>query len=60
MERQPKEWRGTKKPAILLWNYALAGLDVAVAGGINENIIPMYWDTPLYAVVDWKGYHGSR
>ena len=26
-------------------------LDVAVAGGINADIIPMLWDAPLYAVV---------
>jgi len=31
------------------------GLDVAVAGGINADIIPMLWDAPLYAVVVGRG-----
>ena len=30
-------------------------LDVAVAGGINADIIPMLWDAPLYAVVVGRG-----
>jgi len=31
------------------------GLDVAVAGGINADIIPMLWDAPLYPVVVGMG-----
>lgn len=31
------------------------GLDVAVAGGINADIIPMLWDAPLYAIVVGRG-----
>ena len=31
------------------------GLDVAVAGGINADIIPMLWDASLYAVVVGRG-----
>lgn len=30
-------------------------LDVAVAGGINADIIPMLWDAPLYPVVVGMG-----
>ena len=31
------------------------GLDVAVAGGINADIVPMLWAAPLYAVVVGRG-----
>ncbi len=36
------------------------GLDVAVAGGINTDIIPMLLGCPAVRCCSRKGYHGSR